>query len=379
MLDMGSYTFRDTKEALISLGHDVDELYYHFADRFNDDFFSERIDLCIKRNHYDAILSINFFPLLAIAAHEHCIPYISWSYDSPLSEQLTEYFGFDTNRIYLFDRNEVEYYNSCGFKNVFHLPLAINPKRINSLSFSNETNAKYRSEISFVGAIHDSHLNELLYYADNYIKGYIEGIFQAQFRVYGCNFIENSISDGILESINYSLSNHGYSGAKLNKRGLSYAINARITQAERSLLLNLLSADHDVHLYSTRSENLDNRVKQCGPVKYYSDMNAVFRNSLLNLCPTLRSISSGIPLRALDILANRAVLFSNYQPELAEYFSDGKDVIMYDSIDDAVDKADFYLSHKEKLSEIASSGYEKAIKYFSYQNIIPLLLEYSFK
>ncbi len=368
MLDMGSYTFRDTKDAVIALGHEADPIYYHFHDRFEDDYFSERIDFCLKRKKYDAILSINFFPLLAIAAKDHNIPYISWSYDSPLAERLSDYFDYETNRIFLFDRNEVEYYHSHGHNNVFHLPLAINADRINNLSFSAETNRTYASEISFVGAIHSSYLNDLIYCADDYTKGYIEGLFQSQFRVYGCNFIEDSIPDSMIDSLNKSYSNLGNSNVQLNKRGLSYAINAQITHVERTLLLELLAESHYVRLYTSGTNELDKKVKQYGPVKYFGEMNAVFRNSILNLCPTLKSITSGIPLRALDILANKAVLFSNYQPELAEYFIDGQGVIMYENLEDAVDKADYYLSHKGILSHIATSGYQKTIKHFSYSD-----------
>lgn len=373
MLDMGSYTFRDTKEAILSIGHEVDEIYYHFADRFKDDYFIERINHILKRNKYDALLSINFFPLLAITAHEHSIPYISWSYDSPLAEQLTDYFHYDTNRIFLFDRDEVNFYNSLGFSNVFHLPLAINPNRLNKLTFTREVNLKYESEISFVGVLHDSYLNELLFCANDYTKGFVEGLFQAQFRLYGCNFIYNSISDEMIDSLNKTYFELGNNITKLNKRGLSYAINAQITHEERKLLLELLAENHEVRLYSTQKQDVDSRVAQYGPVKYFTDMNAVFRNSLLNLCPTLRSISSGIPLRALDILANRAVLFSNYQPELAEHFIDGKDVIMYSSLEEAISKANYYISHKGLLHELAINGYEKAVKHFSYSNIIPIL------
>ena len=374
MLDMGSYTFRDTKEAILSLGHEVDDIYYHFTDRFKDDFFIERINHILRRNQYDALLSINFFPLLAITAHEHSIPYISWSYDSPLAERLTDYFHYDTNRIYLFDRDEVSYYNSVGFTNVFHLPLAVNANRLNKLSFPQDVNEKYKSEISFVGVLHNSYLNDLLFFADEYTKGFVEGLFQAQFRMYGCNFIYNSISDSLIESLNNTFLQLGNDKIKLNKRGLSYAINAQITHEERKILLELLAENHEVRLYSTQKQDVDSKVAQYGPVKYFKDMNAVFRNSLLNLCPTLRSITSGIPLRALDILANKAVLFSNYQPELSENFSDGKDVIMYTNLEDAVNKANYYISHPNLLSQIATNGYRKVVKLYSYKEKVSQLL-----
>ena len=375
MVDMGSYTFRDLKDAILEEHHEVDELYYFFKDRFNDEFFSERITLALKRKAYDCIISVNFLPLVAEAAHDFGIPYISWSYDSPLAEQLTDYFHFDTNYIYLFDRIEVEKYNAAGFNNVFHLPLAVNTERISKLSFSKETNQKYKADISFVGRLYDSPLDTLLYCADDYAKGYVEGLFQSQFKIYGCNFIEKAIPDSLIESLNDSYAKFGTTNLKLNKRGLAYSINAQITHLERAILLESLSENHDVHFYTTDENDLAQTVKQHGPVKYYSDMYAVFKNSTLNLCPTLKSIESGIPLRALDILGSASVLFSNYQPELAEYFVDGEDVIMYESLEDAVCKAAYYLNNHDLLSNIANSGFEKTKELFTYNNRILTLLD----
>lgn len=374
MFDMGSYTFRDTKEAICKLGHQVDEMYYFFNNRFEDDFFSERINLQLKRKQYDAIVSINFFPLLAKAANEHQTPYISWSYDSPLAEQLTDYFDMDTNYIYLFDRAEVEQFNKRGYSNVYHLPLAINAKRIENLNFSDDVNKKYKSEISFIGKIYNSSLDDLLLCADDYVKGFVEGIFQSQFRIYGYNFVESSIPDSIIDSLNDSYAKFGTTGIKLNKRGLAYAINAQITHVERTLLLESLAENHDVHLYTAENYSLDSNIKTHGPVKYFTDMNAVFKNSLLNLCPTLKSIASGIPLRSLDIMGAGGVLFSNFQEELAEYFVDGEDVIMYESLEDAISKADYYLNNKDLLKTIAANGNRKAIEYFSYDERVKTLL-----
>ena len=104
-------------------------------------------------------------------------------------------------------------------------------------------------------------------------------------------------------------------------------------------------------------------------------MPGVFRYSKLNLCPTLKSIQSGIPLRSLDILGAGGVLFSNFQPELTEYFEDGKDLILYESIDDAFAKADFYLKHEELRREIAQNGYRRVCQAFSYPDRIRQMFE----
>ena len=104
-------------------------------------------------------------------------------------------------------------------------------------------------------------------------------------------------------------------------------------------------------------------------------MPGVFRYSKLNLCPTLKSIQSGIPLRALDIMGAGGTLFSNFQPELAEYFENEQDVIMYDSMEDAFAKADFYLNHNELREKIAVNGYKKICRDFTYPDRINLMFK----
>lgn len=158
----------------------------------------------MQSDFYDAVMSINFFPLVATLCHAHQIPYLAWCYDSPLEEKLEEYFSYDTNRIFLFDRIEAEHYQSLGYSRVYHLPLAVNTDRLDRLHFSPAQMQKHRCDVSFIGHLYESPLQVLLYSADDYIKGYIEGILQAQLRVYGYYFIDELITDELLDSVNQS-------------------------------------------------------------------------------------------------------------------------------------------------------------------------------
>ena len=90
---------------------------------------------------------------------------------------------------------------------------------------------------------------------------------------------------------------------------------------------------------------------------------------------TLKSIRSGIPLRALDIMACGGLLFSNYQLELAEAFEDGKELIMYNSIEDAIEKAIFYLQHEECLQLIAERGMQKVREAYTYPERLNKMLQ----
>ena len=250
------------------------------------------------------------------------------------------------------------------------MPLAVNVERIDRLGLSH----RIKRDVSFVGKLYSSDLPTLMYPAGDYIKGYIDALLHVQLGLYGCNILESSIGDDMVDMLNEAYRKIGQDRIRLSKRGLAFAISTQITHFERKVLLDELAERYDVHIYTADKAELTERVSIHGPVKYYDEMYEVFASSRLNLCPTLRSIASGIPLRALDVLGSGSLLFSNYQPELAEYFTDGKDVVMYESIDDAIAKAEFYLSHPEECESIALSGRETAKSAFGYRDKVEKML-----
>lgn len=399
--DMGSYLYDDCLSTLKELGHEVRTVYYHFDNRYEDDFFCERFEAKVREIEPDFIFSVNFFPLVAKIAHGHGLLYVSWSCDSPLAEGLEEYFDYDTNRIWLFDREEVAGYVKKGHENVFYSPLAVNLKRVQRLfeggSGSSLTD-KYRCDVSFVGSLYNASLEGLVAPLDDYLKGYIEGLLNFQMQIYGADLLTPVITDEIIERVNgcyrmlseqasdtadnLAFSNNasnsladkvnesedlsGYT--EINKKGLAFAIQKQITFAERVTLIDTLGSFCDTRFYSTREYHFESNVKFMGPVKYHTQMPYVFRASRLNLCPTLRSIVSGIPLRSLDILACGGVLLSNFQPELAQYFTDDEDLIMYSSLEEAIAKAQWYLENEDARTKIAGHAFPVLEREFDYHS-----------
>ncbi|MDE7224057.1 MAG: glycosyltransferase [Acetatifactor sp.] len=373
--DMGSYTYQDFLYYLEKAGHHCKTVYYHFPDKFEDEFFVHRFSGYLTEASYDVVVSVNFFPLVAQLCHQHHIKYLSWCYDSPLEERLKEYFAYETNYIFLFDRIEVAQYQAEGYTQIFHLPLAVNTERLDALSYTPAQIASYRADVSFVGHLYDSPLDALLYPADEYCRGFVEGLVQAQLRIYGYNFLDTLITDELLERLNNAYKKMGQTTVTLNRRGLSFAIAAQITHLERTFLIEQMGELYDTRFYSTSPYDFATLVKYCGPVKYHTEMPGVFRYSRLNLCPTLKSIQSGIPLRSLDIMGAGGALLSNYQPELAEYFEDERDLILYGSMEDAFAKADFYLKHENLREKIAVNGYRRVREEFSYPDKIRQMFE----
>lgn len=55
-------------------------------------------------------------------------------------------------------------------------------------------------------------------------------------------------------------------------------------------------------------------------------------------------------------------------------FHAGEDLVLYDSVDDLIQKIDYYLSHEEERLQIAKNGYEKVKRYHTYDTRLTEIL-----
>lgn len=203
----------------------------------------------------------------------------------------------------------------------------------------------------------------------------MEGIILAQQKVYGYNFVQEIMDEKIsLELEKYVKMNLDDSYQVPVSKLYANILNAEVTARDRETLLEIAADEGQVTLYSG-SQYDGTRIIQQGIVDYENGMPKVFRSSKINLNITLRSITSGIPLRALDIMGAGGFLMSNYQPELAEYFIDGQDMVLFDSPEDMRWKINYYLQHDEKRQQIAQNGFEKVKKEFSYDIQLKKMLQ----
>ena len=126
------------------------------------------------------------------------------------------------------------------------------------------------------------------------------------------------------------------------------------------------SKNYIINLYTPNATPDIQGVYNKGPVDYYNEMPYVFNNSRINLNITLRSIKSGISLRCMDICAAGGFLLSNYQEDMYDVFVPGEDMVMYESVDDLVNKCRYYLEHESERRQIASNGTGKVSEKHTY-------------
>ena len=203
---------------------------------------------------------------------------------------------------------------------------------------------------------------------NEHCKGYIDALVASQSKVFGYWFVEELLTDGLMKEINdhFQVLRPGTEFV-LPKEALAYAVAAQITKNDRLILLNLLAKRMNVNVYSWEKCDLLQNVKFMGSCDYYGQMTKVFKASSINLNITLKISQSGIPLRVMDILGAGGFLLSNYQPEIAEYFINGEEVVMYESIEDAYEKALFYKDHDDIRKRIVDAGHNKTKELFSYE------------
>lgn len=369
--DFGSYIQADLIACLSEMGHHCKNIIYPLPNPAEDEYFEKYVTAHLNTGNYDCVISTNFQPLLARICHQMNTKYLSWIYDSPLSWEHKEYYAYPTNYLFLFDRTEAEHFHREGIPHAYHLPLAVNAKRLAALPITNADRARFSCDLSFVGRFYESPLKKILSHQSDYTIGYINALTDAQLRLPGVPLPEDVIDDALLKQMNDTLSKKGihyYSGDTpgITRTTLWACINYQITRNERVILLRLMNKLCKVHLYSSERVEQLSDVPFMGPVTYTTEMPKVFRLSKVNLCPTMRTICSGIPLRALDIMGAGGFLLSNPQPELLEYFRPDVDVVCYTDIADAVEKVKYYLTHDDIRQRIQKNAYTIVKKQFSY-------------
>ena len=129
---------------------------------------------------------------------------------------------------------------------------------------------------------------------------------------------------------------------------------------ERKRVLNHIAGLHPVDFYNGGDDlSVLKGVNTHGRIDYNNTVPKVYFSSKINLNLTLRSIRSGVPLRAFDVMGIGGFLMSNYQAEFEELYEVGHDMVMFSSLEEMEDLLAFYLSHERERLNVCLNGYKK--------------------
>lgn len=380
-LEWNSYCNEDMFVAFKELGYEVVRL--PFSDyRDSKDYFSEvRMDAVTEGKDFDFVFSFNYFPPVSTYCQEHNLKYVAWVYDSPYVNVYSYTLINPCNYVFMFDKAFYMEFKSQGINTVYYLPMAVNIDRLDAMIPAESTKKILDTDIAFVGSLYTETKHNLYerYYQNiaPYTKGYLDAIIRAQLKVYGYNFIQEVLPKDVIEEMKKEhnlYSNHLGVETEEYVYG-DYVLSRQVTAIERREILTMLSQKYSVQLHTNDEKAQIGKAKNMGPVDYYNGMPYVFKTAKINLNITLRSIKSGIPLRAMDIMGCGGFLMTNYQDDFLDFFVPDEDFVFYSDYDDLMDKVDYYLKHEDERKQIAANGHAKMKKYHTLKERIKEIVE----
>jgi spore maturation protein CgeB len=338
----------------------------------------------LKQDTYSFIFSINFFPSVSDVCNIWGIPYLCLIVDSPVLELFSTSLANPCNKVFLFDRQLYNDFHHINPDGIFHIPLATNVRDnyATATMASAADRARFSSDISFIGSLYSEKCLYNQITLPEKMRGYVDGLIEAQLLVYGYNFIEECVTPELIEAfckVRPELINFPDS-MKVDTKAViaQHIISVKVAEQERLRYLKALSEHFNVDLYTGSDTYSMPLIHNRGFAKTNTEMPIIFHQSKINLNLTAKSIRSGLSLRIFDVLGCEGFLITNYQAELPEHFNIGEDLEAYSSLDDLMGKCEYYLSHDKERREIAHNGFEKVKKYHTYDIRLTQMLEIAF-
>lgn len=338
----------------------------------------------LKQDTYSFVFSINFFPSVSDVCNIWGIPYLCLIVDSPVLELFSTSLANPCNKVFLFDRQLYNDFHHINPDGIFHIPLATNVRDnyATATMASAADRARFSSDISFIGSLYSEKCLYNQITLPEKMRGYVDGLIEAQLLVYGYNFIEECVTPELIEAfckVRPELINFPDS-MKVDTKAViaQHIISVKVAEQERLRYLKALSEHFNVDLYTGSDTSSMPLIHNRGFAKTNTEMPIIFHQSKINLNLTAKSIRSGLSLRIFDVLGCEGFLITNYQAELPEHFNIGEDLEAYTSLDDLMGKCEYYLSHDKERQEIAHNGFEKVKKYHTYDIRLTQMLEIAF-
>lgn len=369
----GSICEPDIIQGFQALGYQVVEITEEIYNKQTD----AKTCLTLVKNallsaSYDFVFSINFYPVISEVCRIFKKIYACWIVDSPVMELYSYSIRNSCNRIFIFDRAMYLDFAAENPSCIYHFPLATNVAQWDGVcsGITDEDRKRFCCDISFIGSTYEekcpyNRLNN----PPEYLKGYLDGIIDAQLKVYGCNFIEEVLTDSVVEEFKKYIPFYAFPANAVQNDKAAMAqlyLNTKVAEQERLRLLRLLSARFPVDIYTFSDISSIPEIRHRGSASTQTDMPKIFHLSKINLNITAKPIRTGLSLRIWDVLGAGGFLISNYQEEIPDYFEIGTDLETYASAEELLDKTAYYLEHEEERKAIAENGYQKVKAHHTY-------------
>lgn len=375
----------DMLVTLEKLGHEVREYQEVLSPGFLDDGEIKGLVDYIEKYRIEIAISIYFVMNAAMAAYKKGIKYVSVIWDAPYVGVYNPLGRIDNVYISTFDRLERERYLAHGIRHVLYQPLSVNGDTAEQWDYDIQDTLRggYFHDISFVGRLYDNNeYDKRLHLIPPIMQEYFTSIFEeVAFRWDGVNRVYGSTNNEIweyIERVNPDFRMVNRMEIEDARCFEAVCLVKKIANIERIAVLNTLAEEHSLAIYTdshSAKETLVN-VELRPPVVPGKASALVFAGSRINLNISLKGMEGGTPFRIMDITAAGGFVLSSYCLETADLFEEDKEIVMFRSPEELMEKVDYYLRHDTERERIAAAGRKKTLSCYTYEKKLQRLMDW---
>lgn len=379
----GTFNEPVIEKTLKDLGHFVKSVYAKQYEEMQTEELIQALFIDASEFHADGFFTVDYFHNVAMAAKKTNITYYAWLYHIPQWSLFSYSAQFPNNRIITFDSAQLQELKQNNVHGMQYLSLAADKMLLeNALKEATPEQIKnYQSDVSFVGTLYESannlfnHISQDAKEKEVY-KKLIAMIKDKRFT-YGKDVLYRGVTDEMVEFLMEEVGQNKdhFFFAKQEEIAVQSVLARKITVEERKMMARALAKEFDFKLYTISNTEKFPEIHNCGPVDFSKQAPLIYQGSKINIYVTPRAIRSGIPLRVLEIMACQGFVLVNYQEDIAKEFEDGKELVMFHSLEELLDKIKYYLSHEEERQKIAHTGYEKVLREYNYAEKLRRIFE----
>lgn len=379
----GMSKIKDIVYTLRKMGYETEE----YPKRQNNSVLdNDEIDALveyIKEHNVTYLMSIHLIYNVAMAAYKADVKYISIIWDAPYLKIYTPFGKLNNCWFAVFDKLDYERFKADRIPHVLYQPLSVNPDNIHKWDVKRKLGGRYINEISFIGRLYEGNLyDKYLQEIPKEMQNYFTSIFEeTAFRWDGVNRIYGKTSREILDYIrlvnpNFKLDNV-FDIDDVRYFETQYLIR-KIANIERICILNALGEEFPVSFYTDNGVDKTKvpNVKVMPPVEPGEASAIIYAGSKINLNISLKGIEGGTPQRIMDIMGAGGFALSSFCAETAELFEEDKEIVMFKTPEELMEKVDYYLTHDKEREQIAKAGHEKVLHCYTYERKLKQLLEW---
>lgn len=338
----------------------------------------DKLEHFLQNHDFDCLISHLFVPEVSDLCQKYHYKYIGWVYDSPLISLFHPAVKNPCNYLFIFDKAEYEHMKQYQIPHLYYFPLGVNISRTGALNITDEDEQRFSCDISFIGNLYeDNSYNSFVHYFPEDVATELKLYLLKNL----CNWNEPKpwprVSQKTVDFMCQTFQADNWNRQQMDLDlylGLLF-LSRKLAEMDRITVLNTLAEHYTVDLYTKSDCSFLRNVQIHQGVDYNTDMSKIFFLSKINLNITLPSIETGLPQRILDIMGAGGFVLTNYQQEIDELFTVGKDIEVFHNLDELMEKTAYYLSHEQERLQIAMNGYLKVREHFSYVHQLKKILQ----